>query len=250
MSYQFTPDKYMKRSGSPINDINIKKSKRELEITKVDMFKIFTSNNFKYNNINDINKPLLNRMNYLNNNHLMIFEDYCKENNISDNIISISKTISFYANHVLNTEEYENLNNETKETIVLASLFSYLFINTDYKIFKMFDNNKLFHKLLNYIILDEENKEIDSWKLLPKYALISMNVGMVNLYEIVNNHDTNNLEIIRMYNKKISNFKNNFKNEYLYNLYTIRLNEFNEIYNYINNNSNFIDKKYLDDFYY
>jgi hypothetical protein len=244
MSYQFTPDKLLKRSGSPINKINIKRNKK-------DLLNIFTSNKIKYNFKNY--KQSLEYINYCNNIPFNIFNNYCYNNEISNNIITFSINMCYTTNVLLNSYEYENLTWPQKECILIASLVCYLKIfHNKNNILDSFNLNEdkliIINEIIEYITLNNSIKEIDSWKLIPKYVLITMKIGEYDLHEMCNLPENNRVEYIKNYKETINQFKYNFKNEYLYNLFLLRLNQFNNFYNYIENMVSF-DEEQINNFY-
>ena len=244
MSYQFPPENYMKRSGSPINDINIKRSKK-------DVLNIFTSNKINDNFKNY--KQSLEFKNYCNHIPFNIFYNYCYNNEISNNINTFSINMCYHTNVILNSYEYENLSLTQKECILIASLICYLKIfHNKNDILDNFNLNNdqliIINEMIEYITLNNPNKEIDTWKLIPKYVLITMKIGEYDLYEMCNLSENIRKEYIQKYKETINQFKYNFKNEYLHNSFLLRLNQFNNFYDYIENMISFDEEK-INNFY-
>ena len=107
---------------------------------------------------------------------------------------------------MLKSSEYLNLSQIQKESILIASLISNLYVFHNEKNILNYhfdiseDHIKIINELINYITFNSPDKPIESWKLIPKYILISLKIGEHDLYEMC-----------KLYNKlNIYSFKPNF----------------------------------------
>jgi hypothetical protein len=243
----FTPEKSNKRSHSP-NNISCKKTKHE-----VNFVDIFTSNKI-------INIKKSNRFININNNFPIInfdnFNDYCENNKISDEEKYFSKNVCFQANILLKSSEYLNLSQIQKESILIASLISNLYVFHNEKNILNYhfdiseDHIKIINELINYITFNSPDKPIESWKLIPKYILISLKIGEHDLYEMCKLYNKLNINDIKNYKKYINLFEYNFTNDYLKNLFLLKKNQFNQFCNSIENSiDSIINADTINQFY-
>jgi len=240
------------RSASNISSSSISKIPK-LDINIIDIKNIFTPNNIVYSNIKDGDKQLSTFTDYRSCLNLNDFNSYCYNNSISDNIYSFSMNALCQANCLLNSIEYQNLSSIERECILIATMVAHIKIfdkqDDILNCFKITKNHtNIINELFQNIELNNPSKMIESWKLIPKYILITMKVGETDLNEICNNSN-DKLTSVKYYLKIVNQFENNFKNEYLKNIFLSKKCQMNNICDYIIKNNILIDENTISDFY-